>query len=167
MKHKSVYYVVNFIVPCITMSTLNLGVFLLPTNSGDRVTVGTAIFMSYSVFLLVIQGELPTTSEYFPLIFLYLVGLVILSTLVILMNILIISMRNTPHKRVPICFKTIWKCIQYSEYCLGKNEESQPMKSDQLWNKYVEAVDKVMFLLFIFALVFVTFTYLGLCLSNG
>ncbi len=167
MKCKPTYYVVNIVVPCAAMSILNLGVFLLPANSGDRVTLGTTTFLSYTVFLLVVHSELPTTSEHFPLICLYLIGLVIISTLVILTNILIIRMHDAIHREIPMCFKSMGMSTTISEACEGSNEQPQQANNVTLWNSFVKKIDNIVFVFFICALTLLTFTYLGLCLSNG
>ncbi len=162
MKRKSMYYVVNFIVPCVGISVLNFGVFILPVDSPDRITLGTAIFLSYTVFLLVIHSELPTTSEYFPLISFYLVGLVITSGLSILMNILISNMYNTKGKMVPVCVRKMLNSGGESG-----SEQAPQVKSDKQWTTFVKQIDRIVFVLFILAQMMVTFSYLGPCLANA
>ncbi len=59
---------INVIVPCIMLSTLTLLVFVIPPDSGDKVTLGITVLLAFSVFMLAVAENLPETSEYVPLI---------------------------------------------------------------------------------------------------
>jgi hypothetical protein len=48
-------------------------VFLLPADSGDKVSLGVTVFLAISVFMLVISEKVPVTSQSVPLIGMYMV----------------------------------------------------------------------------------------------
>ncbi|VEL14472.1 unnamed protein product [Protopolystoma xenopodis] len=50
------------------MSCLTLISFLLPPDSGEKVTLGLTILLAYSVFMLLIAENMPPTSEFAPLL---------------------------------------------------------------------------------------------------
>ena len=66
------YYFFNIIIPCVWLTILNLLVFLLPPEGGDKISLGVTIFLAFSVFMLVIAGKVPVTSQSVPLIGMYL-----------------------------------------------------------------------------------------------
>ena len=62
------YYFYSIIIPCMWLTVLNLLVFLLPLDTGDKVSLGVTIFLAYSVFMLVLSEKVPATSHSVPLI---------------------------------------------------------------------------------------------------
>ena len=68
MRRKPLYYVMNIMLPCLMLSLLDLLVFCLPPESGEKVSLGITVLLSFSVFLLVIADNVPQTSETAPLL---------------------------------------------------------------------------------------------------
>ena len=68
LRRKPRFYVINVIAPCVLMSTLALLVFYLPPDSGEKVSLGITVLLSFSVFLLLIAENVPKTSDCVPLI---------------------------------------------------------------------------------------------------
>lgn len=68
LRRKSMFYTINIITPCITMSLLALLVFYLPPDSGEKVSLGITVLLSFSVFLILVAENVPKTSEYVPLL---------------------------------------------------------------------------------------------------
>lgn len=62
------YYILNFLTPCVLMSALTILGFFLPVESGERMNVGVTVLLSLTVILLLLAEELPATSEVVPLI---------------------------------------------------------------------------------------------------
>lgn len=50
------------------LSLLTVLVFVIPSDSGDKVTLGITVFLAFSVIMLAVAENLPETSEYVPLI---------------------------------------------------------------------------------------------------
>ena len=68
LRRKPMFYMINIITPCITMSLLAVLVFYLPPDSGEKVSLGITVLLSFSVFLLLVAENVPKTSEFVPLI---------------------------------------------------------------------------------------------------
>ncbi len=62
------FYTINILTPCLTMSLLALLVFYLPPDSGEKVSLGITVLLSFSVFLLLVAENVPKTSEFVPLL---------------------------------------------------------------------------------------------------
>jgi len=68
IRRRSFYFAFNVIVPCLMLSVLTLLTFWLPATSNEKVSLGLSVFLTYSMFMLLIAEEVPTTSESVPLI---------------------------------------------------------------------------------------------------
>lgn len=68
IRRRTMYYILNFLTPCILMSALTILGFFLPVESGERMNVGVTVLLSLTVILLLLAEELPATSEVVPLI---------------------------------------------------------------------------------------------------
>ena len=68
MSFQPMFYTINIITPCLTMSLLALLVFYLPPDSGEKVSLGITVLLSFSVFLLLVAENVPKTSEFVPLL---------------------------------------------------------------------------------------------------
>ncbi len=55
-------------IPCIMLSILTCLTFYLPTESGEKVSLGLTVLLAFSVFMLLIAESIPATSEFIPLI---------------------------------------------------------------------------------------------------
>ncbi len=68
MQRKSLYYVINLVLPSTMLSALVLLVFLLPPDCGEKISMGVTLLLSNSVFMLMISENVPNTSTAVPLI---------------------------------------------------------------------------------------------------
>ena len=62
LTRRSQYFVTHLILPLIVMSLITPFVFLLTESSGERVSYGVTLFLSYSVFMQSVTEDLPVTS---------------------------------------------------------------------------------------------------------
>ncbi|XP_034234744.1 neuronal acetylcholine receptor subunit alpha-10-like [Thrips palmi] len=70
IRRRPLFYVFNLILPCILINCIALLVFYVPSESGEKVTLGISALLSMTVFLMTIRESLPPT-EKTPLISLY------------------------------------------------------------------------------------------------
>ncbi len=68
MKRKPLYYVMNVVVPAIMLSLLVLLVLRLPPESGEKISMGVTLLLSFAVYILMVSENVPNTSEGVPLI---------------------------------------------------------------------------------------------------
>lgn len=62
------FYTLNLIFPCVLMAAMALLGFLLPPDSGEKVSLEITVLLSLSVFMLMVSEIMPPTSETFPFI---------------------------------------------------------------------------------------------------
>ncbi|XP_063339748.1 neuronal acetylcholine receptor subunit alpha-7-like [Pelmatolapia mariae] len=68
MRRRTLYYGLNLLIPCVLISTLALLVFLLPADSGEKISLSITVLLSLTVFMLLVAEIMPTTSNSVPLI---------------------------------------------------------------------------------------------------
>ncbi|XP_023675511.1 neuronal acetylcholine receptor subunit alpha-5 [Paramormyrops kingsleyae] len=88
------FYTLFLIIPCIGLSFLTILVFYLPSNSGEKISLCTSVLVSLTVFLLVIEEIIPSSSKVIPLIGEYLVFTMIFVTLSIVITVFVINIHH-------------------------------------------------------------------------
>ncbi|XP_077999700.1 neuronal acetylcholine receptor subunit alpha-5-like [Glandiceps talaboti] len=63
-ERKSSFFTVNFIAPSVIISLLTLVVFLLPTDTEERVSICITIALGLVVFILVLVSVIPSTAQF-------------------------------------------------------------------------------------------------------
>lgn len=66
LKRKPMFYVLNLLFPCIIITSMSVLGFLLPPESGEKISLEITVLLSLAVFMLVVSETLPATSETFP-----------------------------------------------------------------------------------------------------
>ncbi|XP_074648263.1 acetylcholine receptor subunit alpha-like 2 [Tubulanus polymorphus] len=106
-KRKSLYFVVNIVCPCILFSLMLLTVFAQPPNSGDRVNLGTNVFLGLILFLLLVADSIPRSGDEVPILGIYLMLLLCLSSIAVVESILLgelaACVTTMPSCLLPVC----------------------------------------------------------------
>uniref|UniRef100_A0A3P9IGW1 Neuronal acetylcholine receptor subunit alpha-5 n=1 Tax=Oryzias latipes TaxID=8090 RepID=A0A3P9IGW1_ORYLA len=99
------FYTLFLIIPCIGLSFLTILVFYLPSNGNEKISLCTSVLVSLTVFLLVIEEIIPSSSKAIPLIGEYLVFTMIFVTLSIIITVFAINIHyrssSTHHDMAP------------------------------------------------------------------
>ncbi|KAK2140692.1 hypothetical protein LSH36_1277g00009 [Paralvinella palmiformis] len=102
LKRKPKFYMINVVAPCILMSILALLVFYLPPDSGEKVSLGITVLLSFSVFLLLIAENVPKTSDCVPLIGIYLTMVMVMTGFSIVISVIVLDLHHhEPNAPVP------------------------------------------------------------------
>lgn len=94
IRRKTLFYTVNLIIPCVNISFLSVLVFYLPSDSGEKLTLGISILVALLVFYLLLIELIPPTSLVIPLLGKYLLFTLILVNLSILLTIFILNLHH-------------------------------------------------------------------------
>ena len=68
VRRRTLYYVMNIILPAMFISSLVLLNFFLPPDSGEKIALGVTLLLSFSVFVVMIAEKVPSTSKAVPII---------------------------------------------------------------------------------------------------
>ena len=58
LRRRTLFYMMNFILPCVLIAVLTLLVFLLPPESGERMSFGVTVLLSFTILLLMLMVSL-------------------------------------------------------------------------------------------------------------
>lgn len=110
LRRKTLFYTVNLIIPCVNISFLSVLVFFLPSDSGEKLTLGISILVALLVFYLLLIELIPPTSIVIPLIGKYLLFTLILVNLSILLTIFILNLhhRKPNTHKMPVWMKRLF-----------------------------------------------------------
>ncbi|XP_052809286.1 neuronal acetylcholine receptor subunit alpha-10-like [Mya arenaria] len=120
LRRRVKYYFMNIIIPCIILSFLCLAGFLLPPESGEKVTLGLSVLLTITVFMLMVADKMPQTSESVSLISIYLMVVLSMSCVSILFSVYILSIHHQRGKplRCPKIIKFVFFSIIAPALCL-------------------------------------------------
>ena len=178
LKRNSGYYLLNLILPICVLGILNLFVFLLPPESGERVGYSRTVLLSIVVFLIITSNSLPGTSEpRMPTIFLLLTAYVVISVMIVIS--VIIGLRfylrdqefpMSPYwKRLILSYKIILGRRNRRRINTGKNLQTENInhtengqdndKETVTWKTVGETTDVIFGLVFSLMIILVNTLY--------
>ncbi|CAD5111647.1 DgyrCDS936 [Dimorphilus gyrociliatus] len=107
LKRKPLYYTMTLTFPLCLTTILTFYMFLLPCESGEKVSLGISVLLSYSVLLLLISDILPRNSETAPLLMIIVLMNMTFTAFCLLITVIIINIHHhSPEKPMPSWLKT-------------------------------------------------------------
>ncbi|XP_013406815.1 acetylcholine receptor subunit beta-like 1 isoform X3 [Lingula anatina] len=91
IRRKTLFYIVNLIIPCILISFLSVSTFYLPSEACEKVALSISILIALVVFILLISKLLPPTSLSVPLIVKFLMFTFIMNIVSVLLAVMTIN----------------------------------------------------------------------------
>ena len=88
LKRKPSFVIINILMPILFLSLLNVLVFLLVPESGERASYCITVLLSIAVFMTIINDMLPRTSQPVPMISFKLMIDMVISSLIVFVTIL-------------------------------------------------------------------------------
>ncbi|WAQ98008.1 ACHA9-like protein [Mya arenaria] len=110
MKRRPAFYLLTMMFPCILTSCVAALAFLLPVESGEKVSLEITVLLSLAVFLLLVSESLPPSSDDFPIIGSYFASSMVLVSLSLLQTVVVLNVfyRGTNGRRVPRWAKVVF-----------------------------------------------------------
>ena len=68
LRRRTLYYIMNVVIPCLLLSGLSILGFWLPVGTSEKVSLGLTVLLAFFVLGLSIADRIPETSEFVPLI---------------------------------------------------------------------------------------------------
>ncbi|XP_055862644.1 acetylcholine receptor subunit alpha-like [Biomphalaria glabrata] len=97
-KRRPISLMLGFIIPITFISFLNLFVFLIPAESGEKVSAGITILLSQAMYLSTVSSMLPRSTQPLPLVTYYLFLLIINSAVIVFLCIIVVALQNWEEK---------------------------------------------------------------------
>nr|XP_006822074.1 PREDICTED: neuronal acetylcholine receptor subunit alpha-7-like [Saccoglossus kowalevskii] len=128
IRRKPLFYVFNLIVPCFLISGMSMLGFILPCESGEKVSLGITVLLSLTVFLLVVAETMPATSDTIPLIGRYYIFTIVLVAASTTMTVVVLNLHHR-HNQLPrwvrfIYFKVLARLllVQLPSFIANKDD---------------------------------------------
>ena len=67
-QRRSLFYVLNLIFPIVMITVLTIWIFILPAQTGERMSVGVTLLLAVTVFMILVTEMIPESSESVPLV---------------------------------------------------------------------------------------------------
>jgi nicotinic acetylcholine receptor len=144
IRRKTLFYTVNLIIPCVNISFLSVLVFFLPSDSGEKLTLGISILVALLVFYLLLIELIPPTSLVIPLIGKYLLFTLILVNLSILLTIFVLNLhhRKPSTHKMPYWMKRLFLNILPKMLMIERPMDKELRMNGQKKNKIIfEKID--------------------------
>jgi nicotinic acetylcholine receptor len=140
---RPLYYVVNLLLPAAMLSVLSLLVFWVPTDSGEKLSLGVTILLSYTLFLLMVSDHIPVTSLTTPNIVIVMLLDMALNCLTLALSVLVVRLHHIGGSRpLPSRLQT---CL-YIMNCEHNEVDSDPGHHTlRLWKDVSICCDKLSF----------------------
>ncbi|XP_034328952.2 acetylcholine receptor subunit delta [Magallana gigas] len=158
LRRKPLYYVMNLILPVVLLGVLNLLVFIIPADAGEKMSFAMTVFLSFAVFLSIISMQLPVNSDNTSLLGVYLVFQMILGVGTITISSLQLRLHHR-NSEVGRFYRGIVKFERYLRCTKCKKfPRIKPVGEDNLdvvdWRAVSSAIDFVsLFTMLVFEIV--------------
>ena len=114
IERKPRFVIVNIVAPIIIMSFMNILLFLIPSESGERISYNITILLATAVFLTLVGDNLPKTSSPMSTLSFYLLSVLCINVLITFMNIMSLRMYYTDDKEK---VRSFWGCLANCVRC--------------------------------------------------
>nr|XP_022321600.1 acetylcholine receptor subunit alpha-type acr-16-like [Crassostrea virginica] len=131
LKRRSGYYLSQIIFPVLVVSFLTNITFLLPTDSGEKISFILTVLLSLAVLLTLVGDSMPTTSRHTSILAVYLSLVLALSGIVILITVLNLRLYlRVNQKDVPKWLQKLTKYILLPCFCKSSKTEIRPFSRE-------------------------------------
>ncbi|XP_071092773.1 acetylcholine receptor subunit alpha-like [Haliotis cracherodii] len=86
-QRKPLHFVITSVLPVLLLSVLNLGVFLLPPESGEKISLCISVFLSYALILTDINEVLPQSPDSLAIFNVYLLAMLLVKVITTLATV--------------------------------------------------------------------------------
>ncbi|UJR21933.1 hypothetical protein I4U23_025002 [Adineta vaga] len=87
MRRRPLFYVFNMILPCFLITIVAFLGFCVPSDSGEKVSIGVTTLLSMTVFLMLVADSMPPNSDSLPLIGIYYFSAIIIVSIATAMSV--------------------------------------------------------------------------------
>nr|CDJ81366.1 Neurotransmitter-gated ion-channel ligand-binding and Neurotransmitter-gated ion-channel transmembrane region domain containing protein [Haemonchus contortus] len=140
IERRPMFYVFNLILPCVLISGIALLGFYMPSDSGEKVTLGITSLLSTTVFLMLVAEGMPPTSEALPLIGLYYGVTIFLVALATAMTVLTVSFAPQVHMMKETPLTSSVPLMRRRQTC---EPPVEPDKLDDFESEFLRVLDLV------------------------
>ncbi|XP_072040021.1 neuronal acetylcholine receptor subunit alpha-7-like [Amphiura filiformis] len=143
LKRRPMFHILSFILPCALLSILNLLTFILPTASGEKVSLGITNLLAVVLFQQLIGDTLPPSSTTMPIISYYFAPMILIGCLSIASGVVVSALYHQDKvKPVPEWFRKIFRLSSSAIFSTKEHREDDTNESTPLNANNRELLDK-------------------------
>ncbi|KAL4238063.1 Neuronal acetylcholine receptor subunit [Mactra antiquata] len=176
LRRRANYSAFTLIAPLLMLAFLNMCIFLVPADSGEKGGIAITIFLSYGIFISIISESLPNNSiqtSYFLILITVLLILSVLSVFYVIFQAKMVASRGIKESLIE-CF--------IPEFMKGKKKidgaqrsmnqfvnANASLKNDDVstaWKLIFQKIDMIIFFIILFIAVAATATFFCLMTKN-
>ncbi|KAM6995683.1 neuronal acetylcholine receptor subunit alpha-7-like isoform 1-T1 [Tautogolabrus adspersus] len=94
IRRRTLFYALNLLIPCVLLSSMTLVSFLLPANSGEKISLGITVLLSLTVFMLMVAEIMPATSDSVPLIGQYFASTMVIVAMSVVATVIVLQFHH-------------------------------------------------------------------------
>ncbi|CAL1535035.1 unnamed protein product [Lymnaea stagnalis] len=98
LRRRPSFLLLTIVLPVVFLSFLNILVFIIPVESGEKITYGITVLLALSVYMSIVSGLLPRSSLTLPNVTIYLFILLSMSMLSVIDSIVFVLLHNREEK---------------------------------------------------------------------
>ncbi|XP_062573973.1 neuronal acetylcholine receptor subunit beta-3-like [Saccostrea cucullata] len=137
MERKPLFFVINIILPVVLLGFLEVLVFLIPADAGEKLSYSVALLLSYSVFISFVSDNIPEDSDNVSDLFFYVIFQFFIGSLIIFCTTLQLRLyHRNDEEDIPILYKYIVKFVKVltcrCRACTKSKIESSSMDGEQV-----------------------------------
>ncbi|XP_062606510.1 5-hydroxytryptamine receptor 3A-like [Saccostrea cucullata] len=101
LQRRHSFLLMNIFAPIVFLAIVNLGVFSLPVESGERISFALTVLLSFAVFLTLVTGNTPKSSITVSLFSIYMLIVLTYSALITFSVIMVVDIHFTENNEKP------------------------------------------------------------------
>ncbi|KAK3105601.1 hypothetical protein FSP39_001496 [Pinctada imbricata] len=186
IKRKPLYVMVSVVTPIFLLALINPGVFIMPIESGERVSFAITALLSFAVFESMVGDYQPKASDPMSVLSYFLAIMLLNSTMIAISTILTLSMYHKDDSQpLPKPLQKMMSCLQKKDNIVFPaepvlNKPTQKTHAPRVkyfkaeitpgsdsWQKATQLCDKVLLWYFLSFSVVLCLVFVGFILNGG
>lgn len=116
ISRRSVFFVIYLIIPILFLAFINNLVFIMPANSGERMSVSITTFLSFVVYMGIVSDNVPNSSAPMSYLYFYLLFLILYSSVILFLCVLSLRIYDNetevPHLLQRVIYFLRFRCCK-------------------------------------------------------
>ena len=133
LQRRMLFHMITIVTPVVFLGLINVVVFKLPVDSGERMSFAMTVLLSFAVYMTLIADKMPQTSNTTPVFCIYLMVMLVSSTFITFVTTYSIICHHTKNNVIRPSFNQLSKlCSNDEKHLLGKPPPPPEVDSDNL-----------------------------------
>lgn len=176
LRRKPLYVILVIILPICMLALLNICVFILPCESGEKASYAITVFLAFVVFMTIVTATLPENSENLAVFSIFLIIQTISSTLITITALILIRFHaKQDDDRVPKTLSNFLRCFCRKHRKVDTSDKDSIEENNGAginiqfitWKEAIGIIDRVCFLFFFLVLLLSAIITFSVAAANG